>query len=158
MEKPRQDFENLQVSGIKEEDFKKYDILILPENIIWHNEDDKFLETADSLEFYKILKGKGIKVANATDLHLESKLIERRGNDIWLGVIQFIQIGMISIFWGLLQNYLYDKIKIKDKSSTEQLKILADTDIHITIVTKKFKINYSGNAKTLKSIIKSLKS
>jgi len=146
----------LESLGVKEEVYNKFDIIILPENVLYKKPEEELIDSQETIEFYKYLKNNGIKVANSIDLDLKCKLIERRGGDVfWLGVIQFIQSGMVNIFWGLLQSYLDAKLKNDTSSSkpTEPKK----KNIHITIKTKKFKMNYNGDVKDFMKIVKTFR-
>jgi hypothetical protein len=147
-------FNRIESCGIKEESYSKYDILLLPENIFRSSDKEIYTDAQDTIGFYKYLKNNNINVANSIDLRLESRIKERRGgNEIWLGVIQFIQNGMTNIFWGLLGSYLYNELKIEipiTKINNEQ----SIPNMHITVITKDYKIDYEGNADEFIKIIK----
>lgn len=156
----------LQNYDIKEGVYSGYDILILPENIFRKKADEALMDSEDSIDLYKYLKANGIKAANSKELKLDSKMKERRGgNELWLGVIYFIQQGIVSIYWSLLSRFLYDKIKVNTDTmpDNEKLKTSAKekqpnaTNIHIKIVSEDYNIEYNGDAKMFMKIVKEFK-
>lgn len=148
---------NLTTAGVKEEDYKKYDVLLLPENVFNRKGNEDFIDAKNSIDFYKFLKEQGAKVGNSADLHLTSDLKERRGSDFWLGVMQFIREGTTAIYFNLLASYLFAKLTSQQPLTSHEKKEKPKSKVHINIITKDYNFDYSGDADDFIKIIKSLK-
>lgn len=157
MGKEKLELLNLNAVGIKEEDYKDFEVLLLPENVFSKKENEGFIDAANSIDFYKFLKENGVKVGNSADLNLSSNLKERRGGDFWFGVMEFIREGITDVYFGLLAAYIYDKIKSQEPLTNHDKKELPKSNVHIKIITKDYNFDYSGDADEFIKIIKSLR-
>ena len=150
----------LEKYGIKSHLAHNFDILVLPGNIYNKKDNEELLDDEHSIELLKILKESKLKVAGSLDLKIGSKVIERRGDDFWNGVLLILNDKIFDIFIGILSAYIYDKIKNRSGDNKEATKDTEESSIHISITyykTQINKLNYSGNIKDFIKILKSLK-
>lgn len=147
-------YDTLRNLGIDKSIITNYTVLLLPENIETKIDDDEFEDTIDSLSLYKILKSEGIECANSKDLGIESYLFDRRGGDIWLGTIWIIEILIIPFLISIISaKYLNGQKTVTDE---EKLPFgVTEKQAHLNLrLPNGNQINYSGDVKTLLSILK----
>lgn len=143
--------------GITEETLNSYQIVFLPENYKDCTEKDELFISLDTLEIYKKLKSQGISCADFTDLGVDVGFLERRNSDIWLGVVWVINIVALPIIINVLSSMIASSIE-KEKANKNNKPL---PKVHLEIKIKKGKddsssFKYSGDAKTLARILKSL--
>ena len=90
-------------------------VMVLPENL--SDPVDELYDTTDSVELAKFLKAQGINCKTAFDFGLKPKVYERRGVDIWAGVVWITEFGAMPTFVSLFVLWLTTKLR-GDKSST----------------------------------------
>lgn len=84
----------------------EFDVLCLPENIFEVDDVTKAVESDEHITLGKLLKEAGLNAANSYDLGLESRVIERRSNTIWLGVIWIGEKLAVPVLVEQLKKYL----------------------------------------------------
>lgn len=137
-------FENIQKlnPNFSELDF---DVLCLPENIENTDDVEKLIETFESIQFYKNLKGQGIKALSLYDYGIEIPLYERRCDEQYLGTL-FIKDIAAPIVLGILSNWISNK--------------LLNSSIHLNLKIQKpeeiLSLEYCGDGETLKGVIDSI--
>lgn len=140
----------LELGSIKPEAIKSFDILCLPEN---YGSTD-MVDSSGTLDFYKTLKEEGFSCANSYDLDINSKVIERRGNDIWLGQLFIINDFVIPGVMAALEYFIIKRFS----SDTKQLSLTGEPEIHMEIKFNKkgkiSKIKFDGSSKDALKIIK----
>ncbi|HEX4070905.1 MAG TPA: hypothetical protein VHX68_07030 [Planctomycetaceae bacterium] len=97
--------------GIAPSEIENLAILLLPENLDSASSPTELNDTPDSIELAKALKRQGVPCKTAFDLNLTPRVKDRRGIDIWLGVIWLLQNAALPIAVGVLSNWLTGKIR-----------------------------------------------
>jgi hypothetical protein len=146
----------LDALGLKPETLSAYKVLCLPENIFSSGTPIELLEPSDSIDLGKLLKEAGITCGTARDLGLQTKILERRANDKWLGVVWIrdnvatgLVVGVIS---SLIAATIYSKITAPVGKPQPQIHL----DLYIERTNSVSKISYNGDGETLVKVLKSL--
>lgn len=149
-------FTKLTELGITDEQIGLYDIIILPENT--EGGLDEMRDAQDGITLSKLLKAEGLKCANSFDLNLNVPTVERRSNDLWLGVIYLMNEGVIPTAVSVMANIITPLIQHKKEKTDART---PTGGIHTEITIKKeegfTKIKYDGDAETFLKILESLK-
>lgn len=143
----------VELLGINPQIISSYDILCLPENFGASEQ----VDSSETLDFYKTLKSEGFSCANSYDLGLDSKIITRRGDDIWLGQIYIINDLVIPALMSVLENYITTNFSL----SKNQVILTDEPKVHLELkLTRKGKISkikFDGSSEDALKIIKSFK-
>lgn len=155
------DFDALSKFGITKETIQKYQILCLPENINSEDPQQGLYDAHDSVHLSKLLKSENVKCANSYDLKLNVQTYDRRGGEIWLGVVFVTTMLVLPILTSVIGNLITPHIKkLLHSSDKEQ-----EPKIHIYLVfpkdleSQEFEgIHHIGSFEELKEKIKLLQS
>lgn len=143
----------VELLGIDRSIIGSYDVLCLPENFGAQEQ----VDSSETLDFYKFLKSQGISCANSYDLGLESKVITRRGDDIWLGQIYIINDFIIPALMTVLEHYVTNNFSLVRK----QVTLIDEPKVHLELKLNKkgkiSKIKFDGSNEDLLKIIKAFK-
>lgn len=150
------ELEVLRKKGVNQESLNRYQIAFLPENINASETPEGFLDSSDSITLCKIFRSSDLRVANSYDLGLESRTIERRSNEIWLGVIWVLEEIALPVFVSILASWL-SNISGK-KSPKENSQKLKQVHVKLRIMKNgnKVSLDYSGDPTTLINILRSV--
>ncbi|WAI00401.1 hypothetical protein [Methanogenium organophilum] len=126
-------------------DEESFDVLCLPENIETTTNAENYIETAESLRLYKILKSKGVNVLALHDFGIKTPLYERRCDDLYFGTILVKEIAL-PIIVTILSTWITSK--------------LFNPKIHLKLKIQKpekiVSIDYLGDGETLNQILNSI--
>jgi hypothetical protein len=81
-------------------------VLLLPENLESAPSTGELHDTPDSIELAKVFREQGLVCKTAYDLNASPCVKDRRGLDIWLGVIWFLNAIALPAAVGVLSNWL----------------------------------------------------
>jgi hypothetical protein len=144
----------VELLGIDQSIIAAYDVLCLPENYGTH---DQQVDASEALDFYKTLKSQGISCANSYDLGLDSKIITRHGDDIWLGQIYIINDFIIPTLMTVLEHYITSNFS----SARKQVTLTDEPKVHLELKMNKkgkiSKIKFDGTSEDVLKIIKAFK-
>jgi hypothetical protein len=122
-----------------------FEVLCLPENIESTDDVEKLIETLESIQFYKNLKGQGIKVLSLYDYGIEIPLYDRRCDELYLGTL-FIKEIAAPIVLGIISTWISNK--------------WFNSSIHLNLKIQKpeeiISLDYCGDGETLKQVIDSI--
>jgi len=144
----------LHAAGVKNDQIKDLDIILLPENA---DSTEELYDAQDTISLSKLLKAEGIKCANSYDLGLDIPTKERRSNDIWFGHLYIFNDTILPILTGaisgILSPLIMDWLKRKDKREPAGM-----VHVEITVINEKgkTKLKYDGGPEGLVKIIKTL--
>ena len=143
----------VELLGINKKKIESFDILCLPENY----GESELVDSSETLDLYKALKEAGFLCANSYDLELDSKIIERRGNDIWLGQIFIINDLVLPALMAALEHYVTSKFSFERKrvSLTDEAKVHFEVKFNKKGKLSKFK--FDGSPEDAIKIIKAFK-
>lgn len=136
-------------------------VLVLPENI-WTAESPDELYDADDLVFLaKTLKSKGVSCKTAYDFGARPKVMNRRGADVWLGVIWlFLENGGFPLAVNVMSDWLKNKF-LANKPRMESSVADEPSTIHIELRVQRKKrastLKFTGPASDLVAVLASLK-
>lgn len=149
--------DQLKNAGIDLSLLKEFQVIFLPENIGIANRSEDLFDPNDAADLCKMLRARGLKCANSLDLNIKAKTLERRGDELWLGVICVFSSVVMPIFVNVISDYITARLQRKgekEKEPQQQGKVhltlkIADTD-NIAEFT------YSGDGKTLLAMVRGL--
>ena len=136
---------------------RQCDLLLLPDGITSSTTD--LVESVDSITLAKMLKSNGLKCQTMYDLGLPKKVLERRGEELWLGTVWFVCNVVLPTAISVFSNYLYEKAKgalprTKQSGHTSLL-------VNVTLIVQKgetpTQLNFSGDVDLLLQILEGLK-
>ena len=87
---------------------KDYDILILPENAETHGE---LFDANDAVSLSKHLKQSGARCGNTLDIGVNCPTLDRRSNDLWLGLVWILGNAAWPFLISVVANMFTDSIK-----------------------------------------------
>lgn len=96
--------------GISVDALKGVDVLVLPENIESVASCDDVLDSNDSMLLAKDLRERGVSCRTAYDLGWRPKYLDRRGGDVWLGVLWLLNEVAAPSIAGFLSQWLSDRM------------------------------------------------
>ena len=137
--------------GVDLNKVKEYQILCLPENYESSTNTNELHDAGNAIDLSKQLKATGVKCANSFDLGLDIGVLEKRGADLWLGVVWVLDYVAVPLVVGVISSMLasevYDRLKAKKQ-------------IHLSLYLQKgdelTKIKYDGDSETLGQILSSI--
>jgi len=148
------DFEKF---GISKTDIEKFKVLLLPENFEEATDKDALYDATDAVHLSKKLKGQGVSCANSLDLNLNPKILDRRGEEFWFGIIYVIDSVVLPILTSLLAALIIDAHKDKDQKIVYKSKV---SKVHLKLKLEKASgsttIKYDGDPKTLIKVLEGL--
>ncbi len=155
-----EDINVLTKLGIDIDTINKYQVICLPENIDKASEQSELYDAGESLLLSKLLKEQGVNCANSYDIGLEeSKTLERRGWDIWLGVIWVRDNAALPMLTSVLGRLLGEKIQ-RQLDSAKEVKISDSAKVHADVKILDGKVSasikYEGDASTFLKLIQGI--
>jgi len=108
----------LREVGIDPEKFKGYQVLCLPENAEYAKTADELFDASDTADLSKQLRAVGLKCANSFDLGIKAKVRERRGAELWLGLVWILDNVALPVFIDVVSTKLASMIHRKAKSTS----------------------------------------
>lgn len=143
--------------GVSDATIESFEVLCLPENVTDASSQEQLIDAGDAADFAKLLKEANIRCATSYDLTPEAKIIDRRGADIWLGIIWFL--GCIAL--PLCLNVLANMLVSRSTAPTKQTKVTRQQRVHVKLRIRRAndvdELDYSGDAKTLRQLLLALK-
>lgn len=137
--------------GIDLNKVKKFQVLCLPENFESSTNINELHDANNAIDLSKQLRMAGLKCANSFDLGLEIGVLEKRGADLWLGVVWILEFIVVPLVVGVISSMLASK-------ASDRLK--AKKQIHLSLYLQKgdelTKIKYDGDSETLHQILSSI--
>ena len=95
-----------------------YDIVILPENAENAETVEQLFDGDDAMSFAKHLKQSGARCGNAMDIGIDCPTLNRRSNDLWIGLVWILGNAAWPFLVSVLANMFTDRGKgifTKDK-------------------------------------------
>lgn len=139
----------LREFGILPDKINEYQVLCLPENVESASSVEQLFDADDAVNLSKQLKAAGIKCGNSFDLGLECGVLERRGEDLWLGLIWIVNSIAIPLVVSTLGSILASIIRSKSKRN-----------VHLSLYLSKSegitKLKYDGDPETLLQLLKNV--
>lgn len=153
-----EELRKLEKLNISNEELKKYDVLILPENFE-SDDNEQIVDAQDAIQLSKWIKQEGIACANSYDLGLdETVTLERRSDDLWFGHIYILNDVVIPVVVSVLANLISPLIQHK-KTKVDKRKPTGEVHVEMTIVKNGDigHLKYNGDGETFVKMIESLK-
>lgn len=134
----------------------EFQILLIPDK--YGSLEEEFLvNTDDAISFKKELLLSGVKCADSYELDIDTRNVERRGGDIWLGQIFILDSAILPIFIGLLTNYISNKFRLGQR----KIKITEEPTVKLEIKLyrdgKIDSLKYDGGGELLLKVIETFK-
>lgn len=135
-----------------------YQVIILPELYKTSENSEEYVDTSESIFIYKTLKSNEINVASAFDLGKQSKLLERRGGDIWFGKILIIDTIVIPFVINLITNFISNKISKRKRNEINDVEKIEVVHLEMSFFRngQLSNIKYEGDSETIKEILGSI--
>jgi len=136
---------------IKASQIDGVDVLVLPENVF--TSDETLFDTPESVELAKHLKKQGVACKTSFDLQVETDVLERRGLDIWLGILWILREAVAPEAMEYIRMYIR-QILPRIKSSEPPI-------VHLKIGIKRenatAELDFKGPPDSLDSVLQALK-
>lgn len=147
--------------GVAVQDLTGVTVLVLPENVKTAESRDEMYDADDSLLLAKTLKSGGVACKTAYDLGVRPKVLDRRGADIWLGVVWlFLENGGFPLAVNVISEWLTSKF-LPNKTQAEIPRAEESATIHIELRVQKKKrastFKFTGPASHLVTVLSGLK-
>ena len=148
---------NFEKFDVTEDVLGKFQILILPENFEEAKSRDELFDATDAIQLAKRLKEEDIHCANSLDLNLNPKILERRSEELWFGLIYIIDYIAMPFFINVLASLVVNAYKDRDQKVIYKNKA---SKVHLKLKLKKpsgfTTIKYDGDPKTLIKVLEGL--
>lgn len=135
-------------------------VLVLPENVGNLPAGEELKDTDEGIHLAKHLKSEGVGCKTAYDFGIRPKVIERRGVDVWLGVIWIIDFAVLPIFVNLLSAWIQGRY-LKSLSGSDSSTFTEPPKMHLKLNVKSGKdvtsIDFDGSAEDFAAILPGLK-
>jgi hypothetical protein len=125
-------------------------VMVLPENFETSGTED-ILDTMDSIDLAKFLKAQGFTCKTAYDFGLKPKVYDRRGIDIWAGVVWIVEQSIAPIIVGAVLLWL-DKKSRNEKSATS-----VHFELRLQDGDKTAMMKFDGPASSLEKLLSGIK-
>lgn len=147
--------------GVAVNDLTGVTVLVLPENVTAAKSRDEMYDTDDSLFLAKTLKSRGVACKTAYDLGVRPKVMDRRGADIWLGVIWlFLENGGFPLAVSVISEWVKSKF-LPNKTEAEAPNAEESTTIHVELRVQQKKrastFRFTGPASHFVTVLSGLK-
>lgn len=123
------------------EKFSSCDFLALPNKY----SDNEYYFAEETIDFIKFCCNETTEYKSDVLTDGDISVRSLHSFDIWLPVIKVAEYALIPIVVGLITNYIYDKLKGREKDDAK-----VEFSICVTKGKKKTSIHYKGDAKTVK--------
>ena len=90
---------------------KDYDIVILPENTEDAETAEELIDADDAMSLAKHLKKSGARCGNALDIGIDCPTLNRRSNDLWIGLVWILGNAAWPFLVSVLANMFTDRGK-----------------------------------------------
>src|SRR3989304_7982682 len=153
------EIDKLRKIGFDPEKFKEYQVLCLPENAEYAATADDLFDASGAADLSKRLKAAGLKCANSFDLKSEAKVLERRGADLWLGLVWILDSFVTPICVGVVSALLTSMMQRRSKPAISDIQ-QPEPKVHLKLrilrgedVTS---IDYNGDPETLNRLLNAI--
>lgn len=143
--------------GIAPDEIAKFQVLCLPENVRQASSRDELVDAGDALDLAKRLREAGVDTATSYELTPEAKTIERRGGDLWFGVVWVLSSVALPFFISVLANMVTGWRTSKAGSRTGGKAPEAHIKLRLKRGENVVNIDYSGDGETLVDVLQALK-
>lgn len=141
--------DELLAIGASADDVSDFEVLVLPENILARRQEDQLVEAQDSINLMKIMRERGLKSGSLFDIGGRSHTLERRGSDLWLGVVYVVWESARNGVLDAVKSYVQERVKsfLAGRSKRKP----KSPEIHFVIFERKSKttserlIEFEGN-------------
>ena len=100
--------------GIDFEKLSDYHVICLPENAFSFEKPDDIYDASDARHLAKLLKASNVRCATAFDLGLDVPNLERRSNDLWLGVLWLLGSVALPVVINVISSLITSKPEKKN--------------------------------------------
>lgn len=143
--------------GVSDDAIHKYEVVFLPENVLSVSSREELVDADDAVDLAKGLREQGVKAATSYELTPEAKTIERRGGDLWFGIVWILSSVALPFFVSVLANMVTGW----RASRTTPGQGGKEPVVHIKLRVKRGEnvvdIDYSGDGDTLVEVLHALK-
>jgi hypothetical protein len=145
--------------GVSAGAIEDYQVLCLPENLLAASSREELVDADDAVDLAKQLREAGVATATSYELTPEAKTIERRGGDLWFGIVWVLNDVALPFFVSVLANMLtgWRTPKSGDGSHNDQKQPVAHIKLRIKRGENYVNIDYSGDGETLVDVLQALK-
>jgi hypothetical protein len=143
----------LRQFGIAPEQLNQYHVLCLSENLLAAGRQEDLLDSQDSIDLAKRLREFGMTCATSLDLTPQAATVQRRGGDLWLGIVWLYHPAGAST----LAKALAEKLKSwldRNKGRKERWKV--HLRLRIRWVQDVSELAYVGDGETLLRLLDGL--
>lgn len=147
--------------GVPVQDLTGVAVLVLPENVRTAASRDDLHDANESLFLVKSFKREGIPCKTAYDLGVRPKVMDRRGADIWLGVVWlFLENGWFPLAVSVMSEWLKSRY-LTSKPGNEISTAEEPATIHVELRVQQKKrastFKFDGPASHLITVLSALK-
>jgi hypothetical protein len=132
---------------------KDFQIIFLPENINLTSDLEDLSDSMDSIMLCKLAKEKGILCTNSYELGLNTKIIERRSIDIWLGTIWIRDHFALPLLVSVLSKVFVDTVQNKVNPSKGKESCTVHSNVKLSEGKISAEIDYKGDSETFLKIL-----
>lgn len=156
----RDKIEDLQKYGVDPEKAIQYQVLCLPENIESAGNADELFDANSTAILSKKLKAAGLRCGNSHDLTINCPTLDRRADEIWLGLLWIRDVVAIPIVIAVVSNLLTGMFRTRAKSrgSTTQS---SQPKVHLSLRIQRGEnltdLKYDGDPETLRQMLGGIK-
>lgn len=145
------EIEKIRSLGLNPERLKDFQVLCLPENFDSVTTREDLLDTSETADLSKHLREAGLQCANSFDLGIQARVIERRGMDLWLGVLWILDNLALPVFVSVVAGLLLKRLRSRNsKETTVHVKIRLQANNQMT------NIKYDGDSDTFIKILQGI--
>jgi len=131
---------------------EQFQVLCLPENLLSAFRAEDLLDSQDAVDLAKRLREGGISCATSLELTPAAGTLQRRGGDLWLGIVWLLQPSAAAGFVKILSR------KLKSDSMRNKGRWKVHIRLRIQQADGTAEISYAGDGQTLCNLLEGLKS
>jgi len=143
--------------GVAPDLIETYQVLCIPENVREASTRGELVDAGNALDLVKALREAGVDTAASYELTPEAKTIERRGGDLWFGIVWVLGSVALPFFISVLANMVTGWRSSKPGSATSGKAPTAHIKLRLKRGENVVNIDYSGDGETLVDVLQALK-
>jgi hypothetical protein len=143
--------------GVADNALEKYQVVFLPENILGASSREELVDADDSVDLAKRLREAGVETATSYELTPEAKTVERRGAELWFGIVWVLREVALPFFVSVLANMVTSWRTSRSGSGDRGKLPVAHIKLRIKRGENFVNIDYSGDGETLVDVLQALK-
>jgi len=148
--------------GVDVEQLAGNAVLLLPENMESASAGEDFCDAGDSLLLAKLLKREKVPCTTAFDLGVRPKVLDRRGADVWLGLLWlFAENGFFPVAVSVLSEWISTKFMQGSQAGDSESPLDEPTKVHVELCVQRknamSRIKFEGSARDFIAVLSAQK-